>query len=147
MGYTYEYPRPAVTVDAIIIARKYDDFQVLLIRRKNDPYKGYWALPGGFVDGQETLKQACKRELQEETGLTGVPLKQFHTFGKLGRDPRGHTVSVVYYSVVNECYNLKGADDAEEARWFPLNDLPDMSFDHEDILKKFSGKLRALKIV
>ncbi|MCL3782042.1 NUDIX hydrolase [Prolixibacteraceae bacterium JC049] len=147
MGYTYEYPRPALTVDAIIVAKRYDDFQVLLIRRKNDPFKGYWALPGGFVDAQESLKQACKRELQEETGLTGVPLKQFHTFGKPGRDPRGHTVSVVYYSVVNECYKLQGGDDAEEARWFPLKDLPDMSFDHEEILKKFNSKLRFLKII
>lgn len=147
MGYTYDYPRPALTVDAIVIARKYDDFQVLLIRRKNDPFKGHWALPGGFVDGDETLKQACRRELEEETGLKGIHLKQFHTFGNPGRDPRGHTVSVVYYSVVNECFNVTASDDAVDARWFPLKDLPDIAFDHEDILRRFTLKLRPLKII
>ncbi len=147
MPYTYEYPRPAVTVDAIIAHRKNEDIFVLLIRRKNEPFAGIWALPGGFVDEQETLKQACRRELEEETGLRGIPLKQFHCFGKPGRDPRGHTVSIAYFGVVNEQYVLVAGDDAADVRWCNLHDLPDMAFDHEEILKRFSGKLRQLKVI
>ncbi|TKG89617.1 NUDIX hydrolase [Puteibacter caeruleilacunae] len=147
MAYTYQYPRPALTVDAIVVCKKYDELYVLLIKRKNEPFQGAWALPGGFVDENESLKQACRRELQEETGLNGILLKQFHTFGKPGRDPRGHTVSVAYYGIVNELHNVSGYDDAIDAKWIPLDNLPEMAFDHEEILKKFKSKLRQLKVV
>jgi 8-oxo-dGTP diphosphatase len=137
MGFTYKYPRPALTVDAIIIARRDSQTMILLILRKADPYKDKWALPGGFIEIDETLENACKRELLEETGLTNIELSQFYTFDSIDRDPRERIISTVFYGVVLETVPVIGGDDAREAKWFPVNSLPQMAFDHDKIIKKF----------
>ena len=110
---------------------------ILLIQRKFDPFQGFWALPGGFVGMEETLIQACSRELLEETGLKEVALKQFFTFDAIGRDPRHRTVTTVFYGKVRGNSQVLGGDDAAMAEWFPLDSLPDMAFDHNDIVRKF----------
>ena len=132
--YTYEYPRPAVTVDIAIVTHA-EKPRVLLIRRKHEPFAGCWALPGGFVDMDETLEAAARRELFEETGVTTKELVQLHTFGDPGRDPRGRTVSVVYLAVV-DADKIKpcAGDDAAEVGWFSLTRPPKLAFDHKDIL-------------
>jgi len=123
-----------VTVDAVIYRKSGDGHELLLIRRKNDPFKGKWALPGGFVDEGEDLADAAKRELQEETGLILDNLQQLGAFGKPGRDPRSHTVSVAYTGFADENTEAVGADDADEARWFSITALPELAFDHADII-------------
>ena len=110
--------------------------KVLLIKRKNDPFKCKWALPGGFVDEHESLDNAVERELKEETGLENIRLKQFGTFGDPGRDPRGHTVSIVYIGYLNTEAHVTGQDDALEAAWHPLNKLPNLAFDHHEIIAR-----------
>ncbi len=134
--YTYDYPMPAVTTDCILVT-KGDNPKILLIRRKHDPYAGKWALPGGFVEIEEDLPDAARRELEEETGLHDVELWQFRTYGRPGRDPRGRTISVVYYDFVDEGPRTTAGDDAAEADWFPLDDLPPLAFDHEEIVRDF----------
>ncbi len=134
MAYTYSFPRPAVTVDIIIFRQSGTDHEVLLIKRGNDPYKGKWALPGGFVDQDEPLEVAAGRELREECGLSGILLTQMHAFGNPGRDPRGHTVSVVYVGYLPVGAEAKAGDDASEAEWFKLNDLPELAFDHIEVV-------------
>jgi 8-oxo-dGTP diphosphatase len=124
-----------VTVDIIILSRRTANFDVLLIRRKHDPFAGRWALPGGFVDENEPLEAAARRELEEETGVRDVPLTQLRAFGDPGRDPRGWTVSIAFYVVLDAAtIKPKAADDAAEVGWFPLEKLPEMAFDHEEIL-------------
>lgn len=138
MSFTYEYPRPAVTVDAIVTATENGKKLLLLIERNNEPYKGYWALPGGFVEMEEDLETACRRELMEETNIAiDGELTQFYTAGRPDRDPRGRTISVVYSATLNQKQNPEGGDDAAQARWFPVDDLPDLAFDHAEILKRF----------
>ncbi|NPA37013.1 MAG: NUDIX hydrolase [Chlorobi bacterium] len=132
--YTYKYPRPAVTTDAVVFAKEDDNLYVLLIKRGRPPFQGMWALPGGFLDIDEELDDGVKRELQEETGLTDVELKQFHTYGAIGRDPRHRTISVAFVGMIDGLKNVKGADDATDARWFPVNDLPPLAFDHSNII-------------
>jgi 8-oxo-dGTP diphosphatase len=100
--YVYEWPRPMVTTDAVIFAVTAGATKLLLIKRGNDPYKGKWAIPGGFINIDEELEDAVARELQEETGLTGIPLEQMHTFGTCGRDPRGRQITVVYMGIIKE---------------------------------------------
>ncbi len=125
-----------VTVDAIVFSGRGDGLQILLIRRKNDPYKGMWAIPGGFVEDDEELEAAAIRELEEETGLKVDGMEQLHTFGKVGRDPRGRTVTVTYYTVVSDAdSSVKGADDAEHAEWVRVKDITELSFDHMEMLK------------
>jgi 8-oxo-dGTP diphosphatase len=121
--FTYPYPRPSVTADVVAFAMRADDLVVLLIRRKSDPFKGCWALPGGFVDENESLERAAARELQEETGLTGVKLEQLGAFGDPGRDPRGHTVTVAFVTYRPTETALNPGDDAVEAVWQPLRAL------------------------
>ena len=134
--YSYEYPRPMVTVDAVVFTERADKREVLLIERKNDPFAGAWALPGGFVETDETLEAAVVRELAEETGLTGVTLEQFHSFGDPGRDPRGRNITVAYAGVVDwRACTPKAADDAAAVRWFPLDALPPLAFDHAIIVE------------
>ncbi len=133
-SYTYEYPRPMVTVDAVVFCGSVTTRQVALIRRLNDPYAGCWALPGGFVDMDESLETAAARELREETGLDCATLQQFHTFGNPGRDPRGRNICVAYVGVLPEEVPLQAADDAAEAAWFPINALPPLAFDHDKIV-------------
>lgn len=124
MPYTYEYPHPSVTVDMVVFTLRGDDLAVLLVKRKNDPFKGHWALPGGFVDENEALERAAARELEEETGLTHPRFEQLGAFGDPGRDPRGHTVSVAYLSYIGtERAVIRAGDDAAAAEWHSLAEL------------------------
>ncbi|MEM9673449.1 MAG: NUDIX domain-containing protein [Cyclobacteriaceae bacterium] len=124
-----------VTVDAVLFTE--DHREVLLIQRKNDPFKEQWALPGGFVEGDEDLDTAAVRELEEETGIAPDVMHQFHAFGAPDRDPRGRAISVAYYAVVNKNdFQPEAASDAKAVQWFFLNDLPELAFDHIDILTK-----------
>ncbi|EKT3966313.1 NUDIX hydrolase [Flavobacterium psychrophilum] len=124
-----------VTVDAVII-RKSTDNQLLLIKRKNKPFENCWALPGGFVDHHEDLEVAAKRELEEETQIKIDSLQQFGTFGKPFRDPRGHMISVAYFGEVPENTIAIASDDAKEVAWFAVNELPNLAFDHQEIIEK-----------
>ena len=124
MPFTYEHPRPAVTADVVLFTLRARDLAVLLVRRGKAPFKGCWALPGGFVDKNEPLDRAASRELEEETGATGILLEQLAAFGDPGRDPRGHTVTVAYYSFVHTETEVRAGDDAAEARFIPLAELP-----------------------
>lgn len=133
--YTYFWPRPMVTVDAVVFSMRGNQPHVLLIRRGRPPFEGHWALPGGFVEEHEPLGAAAARELREETGLEGVMLRQFHTFGDPGRDPRGHTISVAYWGEAPVDAAVSGADDASEAAWFPLDALPPLAFDHKKVVE------------
>jgi len=135
--YTYPYPKPSVTTDCIIIRKNYLTDQILLIKRKHEPFTGKWALPGGFVEIDEDLEESALRELKEETGISGIELHQFRSYGKPGRDPRGRTISVVYYGFVKESQAIRAGDDAQEADWFVLDNLPALAFDHEMILSEF----------
>lgn len=144
--YTYSYPRAALTVDAIVYAKDGSDIRVLLIRRGREPFLNQWALPGGFINMNETLEQACIRELEEETGLRVEKMEQFRTYDAVDRDPRHRTISVVYYAGLDAIQPVKGSDDAAHAAWFPMNNLPDLAFDHSLILndfKKFLNKYSA----
>ena len=133
MKYTYKYPRPAVTADCVVITREAEP-QVLLIQRGNQPFKGCWAFPGGFMNMDETTEQCAIRELEEETGLFVSELQQIGTYSKVDRDPRGRTVTVAYLVRVDVPVVVTGQDDAAKAEWFPLSALPPLAFDHEDIL-------------
>jgi 8-oxo-dGTP diphosphatase len=137
--FSYDYPRPALTVDVVLATREVRP-RVLLIKRAKDPFAGRWALPGGFVDENERLIDAARRELVEETGVRMGELEQLCAAGDPGRDPRGWTVSVVFFARVEEV-EAKGADDAAEAKWFRLDKLPPMAFDHADILKRAAGRI------
>lgn len=142
MAYYYEYARPAVTVDCVIVNRFYDPPKLLLVQRGQAPFKGYWALPGGFMNINETLATAAARELEEETSLNGINLKQAGVFDALERDPRHRTISVIFFGEVNgNKINPKAQDDAANVEWFNLNELPDLAFDHNDvIISVLSGK-------
>lgn len=147
MPYSYAYPRPAVTVDCVVFGLDQGALQILLIERNSPPFAGCWALPGGFVDQDEALDAAARRELAEETGLEGVFLEQLFTFGDPGRDPRGHTVSVAYYALVRQDrHTPKAATDASDARWFAVKSLPTLAFDHAKIvataISRLQGKVR-----
>lgn len=142
MSYTYAYPRPSVTADIAIFSINTKSQQILLIRRGNEPFKGRWALPGGFIEMDETLEATAARELKEETGLTVPDLTQYRTYGDPGRDPRGRTIAVVFYGFANpDNVSVAGGDDAADARWFPVDQLPALAFDHEKILKELTGYL------
>jgi 8-oxo-dGTP diphosphatase len=135
MSYTYDYPRPAVTVDCLIFSRSGQSTSLLLIQRDKPPFEGDWALPGGFVDIEEPLETAAHRELEEETGIRDIRLQQFQTFGKPGRDPRGRTISVVYLGFMDpHSQQAKAGSDARNARWFDILHLPHLAFDHLDII-------------
>jgi 8-oxo-dGTP diphosphatase len=139
--HTYEYPRPALTVDVAIVAREARP-RVLLIRRKKDPFAGSWALPGGFVDENERLADAARRELEEETGVIKADLEQLYTAGDPGRDPRGWVVSVAFLAQVDSAsLRAVAKDDAEEVGWFPLDELPPLAFDHAMILARVRTRL------
>ncbi|MFW5754275.1 MAG: NUDIX domain-containing protein [Marinilabiliaceae bacterium] len=133
--YCYDYPRPAVTADVVALAgRDPETLSVLLIRRNMPPFKGMWALPGGFVNIDEELEDAAARELEEETGLNRVDIKQIGAFGKVGRDPRHRTVTIAFLATPPYETVVKGGDDARDAGWFPVSDLPDLAFDHDEII-------------
>src|SRR5689334_1528815 len=147
MAYTYQYPRAALTVDCVVFGFDEGDLKVLLIERGLEPFKGRWALPGGFVRVDETLDEAARRELEEEAGLKNVFLEQLYTFGAVGRDPRERVVSVAYYALVKlSDHRAKAATDAAHAEWFPISKTPKLAFDHADILAtalaRLKGKVR-----
>jgi 8-oxo-dGTP diphosphatase len=135
--YTYKYPRPALTVDSIVFTKEKNCTFVLLIQRGQKPFKNKWALPGGFVNMDERLETACRRELEEETGLKVDKMKQFKAYDAIDRDPRHRTISVVFSAELPEKQDVKGGDDAAHAKWFSLYKLPELAFDHQQILEEF----------
>ncbi len=137
-----EHHYPAIAVDMVIFAIGGDDLLVLLVQRRHDPFAGRWAIPGGFVGADESLDAAAARELREETGVADVYLEQLYTFGEPDRDPRGRVVSVAYYALLRETRTVTGADDAADARWFPMRELPPLAFDHAEILDYARLRLR-----
>ncbi len=136
MSYTYNYPRPALTVDMIVTRIIDSKVEVLLIQRLHNPFKDSWAFPGGFVDMDETLEQAATRELVEETRLKNANLKQYKAYSALNRDPRGRTVSVVFVGEITGDVSIKAGDDAKNAAWFNINKLPPLAFDHDEIIQE-----------
>jgi 8-oxo-dGTP diphosphatase len=136
MTYTYKYPRPALTVDCIIFRKFKKNINVLLIQRNSPPFEGKWALPGGFIDINERLIDAAKRELKEETCLENIDIRQFFTFDKIDRDPRGRTISVVFTGIINGMSPpIKAASDARNVGWFEIKNIPELAFDHEEIME------------
>src|SRR5947209_17711684 len=138
-----KYDRPSVTVDVVMMSLRQRDLQVLLIKRRSWPYEGMWAIPGGFVNMDESLETAAKRELQEETGVQDVYLEQLYTFGDPGRDPRTRVITVVYFALLSSQHlQLHAADDAVDVGWFSVYELPSLAFDHEKILNYALERLR-----
>ena len=133
LKYCYKYPHPAVTTDCVVFAMDEGKLKVLLIKRGREPFKDCWAFPGGFLNPDETAEEGARRELMEETGLVVDNLTQFHTFTDPARDPRERVISIAYYAEIS-LQEVKGADDAAEARWFAVDDLPPLAFDHNLIL-------------
>ncbi|MGH8583386.1 MAG: NUDIX hydrolase [Gammaproteobacteria bacterium] len=142
MPFTHADPHPAVTTDVVLFSIVEHELVVLLIRRGAEPYKGCWALPGGFLNIDEDLEACARRELAEETGVSGLPLQQFHTFGRPDRDPRERVISVVYFALAPAAQVHPRADsDAAAVQWFPLRGLPLLAFDHEAIIKSARQRL------
>jgi 8-oxo-dGTP diphosphatase len=147
MSFSYEHQRAALTVDCVVFGLDENDLKVLLVQRDLEPFAGRWALPGGFVHVDETVDEAARRELAEETGLSRVFLEQLYTFGELGRDPRERVVTVAYYALVRlSDHRVQAATDARNTAWFAVDDLPSLAFDHDAILetalKRLQGKVR-----
>jgi 8-oxo-dGTP diphosphatase len=143
VSYSYDYPRPGLTVDCVVFGLDDGALKVLLIKRQQPPFRHRWALPGGYVEIDESVDAAARRELAEETAVTDVFLEQLYTFGAVDRDPRGRTVSVAYYALINLLdHPVAAASDAEEAAWFELDDVPELAFDHGDILATARERLR-----
>lgn len=137
------YERPSVTVDVVIFCLQKEDLRVLLIQRKYEPYQGRWAIPGGFVQMGESLEEAARRELMEETAVSNVYLEQLFTFGKPDRDPRTRVITIAYIALVpHDAIQPQAGDDAAEAAWFSMNDLPSLAFDHEEIIDYALTRLR-----
>ena len=144
MPHTYEHPRPALTVDCVVFGYDETALRVLLIKRGDPPFEGRWALPGGFVHLDESLDEAARRELSEETGVERVYLEQLYTFGAVERDPRERVVTVAYFALVKlSDHRLRAANDAREAAWFDVDAVPELAFDHERILQTALTRLRA----
>ena len=133
MAYTYNYPRPAVTGDCIVITKE-ENAKVLLIQRGDEPYKGTWAFPGGFMNMDESTEQCAIRELEEETGLKVTDVYQIGAYSKVDRDPRGRTITVAYLAIIEKPISVIGQDDAAKAEWWPINSLPHLAFDHDEIV-------------
>ena len=134
MSYTYKYPRPAVTADCVVITKEAEP-KVLLIQRGCEPFKDCRAFPGGFMNMNETTEQCAIRELEEETGLQVRNVTQIGADSRVDRDPRGRTVTVAYLAIVDSPFEVAGQDDAAKAEWWPLSNLPELAFDHEDIIQ------------
>ena len=152
MPYTYEYPRPAVTVDAIVFRIIDENIEVLLIKRLHAPFEGMWAIPGGFINLDETLEAAAARELEEETGIKDIDLKYFGVFGDVNRDPRQRTICIAFTGLLkHNGIEANASDDAAECQWFNINSIPEeLAFDHNKIIKeaiKFAEKGNLFKIV
>ncbi|MDR3647041.1 MAG: NUDIX domain-containing protein [Candidatus Babeliales bacterium] len=132
-----------MTVDCVIFGYSQGQLMVALIERKNEPFKGKWAIPGGFVEGDETVDEAAARELQEETGLHDIYLEQFHVFSDPERDPRGRVITVAFFALINsDQIELVATEDALEAKWYPAYNIPDLAFDHNAIYEKALEELR-----
>lgn len=141
--FTYEYPRPSLTVDCVIFGFDGKSLRILLIERGREPYIGSWALPGGFVRMNETVEEAAIRELQEETNMKGVYMSQLAVFSEVLRDPRGRVITVAFYALVKPSdHDVIGGDDAASAQWFSLDDYPIPVFDHEQIIKAAYSQLQ-----
>jgi len=142
---TKKRERPSVTVDIVVVAPRDGQRTVLLVRRKNAPFEGWWALPGGFVEPHEPLETAARRELVEETGVVPGRLEQLHAFGDPGRDPRGWTISIAFLAKLDEAtvqgWRPRAGSDADEVGWFGLEDLPPLAFDHGQILSHAARRL------
>ncbi len=144
MTYSYQYPHPAVTTDVALFTLREQQLQLLLIKRGNEPHAGTWALPGGFLEIDEDLEECAKRELEEETGISGVYLEQLYTFGNPKRDPRERVISVTYYALIpSNRLQLKASSDAADAAWFSLERLPELAFDHDEIIELARNRLAA----
>jgi 8-oxo-dGTP diphosphatase len=142
--YSYEYPHPAVSVDIVIFTIRDACLKLLLIRRAGEPYRGRWALPGGFIHLDEALDASARRELEEETGVSGVYLEQLYTFGAPQRDPRERVITVAYYALIpSDRLQLRAATDAEAVGWFGMDELPELAFDHTDIIAMAHERLVA----
>lgn len=143
MSYTYEHARPAITADCVVFGLDEEDLKILLVQRGLDPFKGQWALPGGFAVVGETMEDTARRELEEETGLSNVYLEQLYSFSAPTRDPREHVITVAYYGLVNlSDHTVHASTDASNAAWFGIDDIPPLAFDHEDILQTAHERLR-----
>ena len=140
--YAYQYPRPSVTADAVLFAERAGEVFVLLIRRGNEPYKGYWAFPGGFLNMDETVARCAERELEEETGIKLTGMQLVGIYSDVERDPRGRVITAAY-TAMTTMPEATAADDAAAAQWWPLNALPQLAFDHETILR---DAMRVMKI-
>jgi len=144
MGFTYNFPRPAVTTDTLVFREGKECIEVLLIKRKKEPYKGFWALPGGFLEIEETPIECARRELIEETNLNVKVLKEVGTFGDIDRDPRGRTITIVFYTFIHNNQQIPNPkSDAAEVKWFSVKSIPEMAFDHSDIFKEGLLKLKS----
>lgn len=142
--YQYEHPHPAVTVDVVVFTIRDQKLKLLLVRRGGEPYRGKWALPGGFIQMDEGLDAAARRELQEETGVSGVFLEQLYTFGEPKRDPRDRVITVAYYALIpSDKLQLRAASDAEAVGWFAMDELPKLAFDHAEIVSMAHQRLVA----
>ncbi|MDD6668393.1 MAG: NUDIX hydrolase [Candidatus Limisoma sp.] len=141
LKYHYKYPHPSVTTDCVIFGFDGTKLRVLLVERGIEPYIGRWALPGGFLRMDECAEDGALRELQEETGLAGAYIRQFHTFTAVHRDPRERVITIAFYALVR-LQEVKGGDDAADARWFALDEVPQLAFDHDQILRKAEQALR-----
>lgn len=143
--YCYDYPHPALTSDIVVFGYDGHELHILLIERGLEPYKGSWALPGGFMKMDETIEQCAARELREETGVEDAYLRQFHVFSSTARDPRGRVVTVAFLALVSKSeYRVIGGDDAVRAFWFPADELPPLAFDHNNIIAEARRHLRVL---
>lgn len=134
--YCYKYPHPAVTTDCVIFGFDGQSLKVLLVERGIEPYKGRWAFPGGFLNPDERAEEGARRELNEETGLEGAFIEQFHTYTEPNRDPRERVITIAYFALV------RIGDDAAKAQWFPIEEVPQLAFDHDRILRDATRKLR-----
>ena len=130
-----------LTVDEVVFSKSNDSLKVLLIKRKNDPFKNQWALPGGFLEDYETLEKGAQRELEEETGIKTDNMEQVGIFADPGRDPRGRVISIAFTKVISYEVPVKGNDDATDAKWFDINALPKLAFDHSEIITKAKNML------
>lgn len=140
-NFCYKYPHPSVTADCVIFGFDGTTIKVLLIQRGIEPFKGKWAFPGGFMNIDETVEECAKRELEEETGLKNMSVEQFYTFSDVNRDPRERVITVAHYALV-KLSEVKGGDDAASARWFSMDEVPSLAFDHDRILRMAVNRLK-----
>lgn len=144
--FVYQYPHPAVTTDCVIFGLEDGLLKVLLVERGNEPCKGCWAFPGGFLNPDETVEQGALRELQEETGLDSAYMEQVGVFSDPDRDPRERVITVAFFSVMH-VKNVRAGDDAAKAKWLPVSDLPELAFDHDRILKTALKRFRERLVI